>query len=269
MNPDACLRVPGVSDDRLNRIVAGKPTLLDAFWLDPTMALPNADPWQREVLSNPFRDWMLCCSRQSGKTETVTAQCSWEVQACGSFVLVLSASENQAYEFMDRFYRTYDALRLVEPAEPRTKSQLRLANGGRILALPNNERTVRVYSSVGRLVIDEASRVPDQLYSAVTPMLAVAKGRQTLLSTPFGKRGFFWDEWSDGGDKWNRAIIPWYLCPRIPEKFIEDETRKHGEKWVAQEYECEFADSISGVFDVEGFKSLIEDSINVQEYFQW
>ncbi len=31
-------------------------------------------------------------------------------------------------------------------------------------------------------------------------MLAISQGRLNCLSTPFGKRGFFFDEWTDGGD---------------------------------------------------------------------
>ncbi len=41
------------------------------------------------------------------------------------------------------------------------------------------------------LKIDEAARVSDELYRAVRPMLATSGGRIVLLSTPFGKRGFF------------------------------------------------------------------------------
>ena len=47
------------------------------------------------------------------------------------------------------------------------------------------------------LILDEAARVPDELYAALRPMLAVGGGRLVLLSTPFGKRGFFWREWSE------------------------------------------------------------------------
>jgi hypothetical protein len=45
------------------------------------------------------------------------------------------------------------------------------------------------------LIVDEASRVQDALYQGIRPMLAVSGGRIVLLSTPWGKRGFFFEEW--------------------------------------------------------------------------
>ena len=70
------------------------------------------------------------------------------------------------------------------------QTQLKLANGSRILCLPGKEETVRCFSP-SLLIIDEASRVPDDLYRSVRPMLAVSKGRLIALSTYFGQRGWF------------------------------------------------------------------------------
>jgi hypothetical protein len=38
-------------------------------------------------------------------------------------------------------------------------------------------------------------RVPDALYQAVRPMLAASGGRIALLTTPWGRRGVFFEEW--------------------------------------------------------------------------
>lgn len=256
------LRVPGGNRERLDRISSGHAEPADQLWACPWKLLETPDPWQRDVLSDPCSDWILNCSRQSGKSTVAEAQAVWEAQCAGSFVLVVSASEAQAYEFFARTLKCYNRLRVVEPIEEPTKSQLLLSNGGRILALPNNEKTVRVYSNVGRIIIDEASRVPDTLYGAVSPMLAVAKGRKTLLSTPFGKRGFFYKAWTEGIG-WRRKKIPWNLCPRISKSFIESELREHGQLWVEQEYECQFLDLVSGIFDVEAFAGLVDSSVDV------
>ena len=60
---------------------------------------------------------------------------------------------------------------------------------------PGTEGTVRGFSRVALLVIDEAARVSDPLYYAVRPMLAVSGGKLVALSTPFGQKGHFWQEW--------------------------------------------------------------------------
>ena len=49
------------------------------------------------------------------------------------------------------------------------------------------------------LVIDEASRVSDEMYEALRPMLAVGDGDLWMLSTPRGKSGFFYETWEHGG----------------------------------------------------------------------
>src|SRR6202022_636465 len=108
------------------------------------------------------------------------------------------------------------------------------------VCLPGNEETIRSFSGVALLVIDEAARVPDDLYRSVRPMLAVSRGRLVCLSTPFGQRGFFFHEWEDTAADWQRIRITWRDCPRIAADHIAAEVRSMGESWVRQEYECSF-----------------------------
>ena len=75
----------------------------------------------------------------------------------------------------------------------------------RVVGLPGNEATVRGFSAVSLLLIDEASRVPDELYHALRPMLAVSDGGLWLMRTPHGKAGFFYEEWERGGPGWERV----------------------------------------------------------------
>jgi hypothetical protein len=90
------------------------------------------------------------------------------------------------------------------------------------------------------LIIDEAARVPDDLYRAVTPMLAVSDGRMICLSTPWGRRGFFYDEWANGGDDWKRIEVPVSQVPRISEQYLARVRRQMGETWYRQEFCCSF-----------------------------
>src|SRR5262249_15004741 len=101
------------------------------------------------------------------------------------------------------------------------------------------EETLRGFSGAQLLVIDEAARVPDALYYSVRPMLAVSHGQLVCLSTPFGRRGFFWREWQGAGS-WRRICITSRDCPRITPEFIAEERRSMGDSWVRQEYECSF-----------------------------
>ena len=98
---------------------------------------------------------------------------------------------------------------------------------------------MRSFSGVSLLVLDEAARIPDDLYRSVRPMLAVSGGRLVALSTPFGRQGWFYREWT-GAAPWKRIRATWRDCPRIRPEFIEEERLALGPEWVAQEYECSF-----------------------------
>ncbi len=59
-----------------------------------------------------------------------------------------------------------------------------LANGSRIVSLPATRDTLRGYSSVSMLIIDEAAYVDDAVYLAIRPSLAATDGDLIILSTP-------------------------------------------------------------------------------------
>jgi hypothetical protein len=117
-----------------------------------------------------------------------------------------------------------------------------LKNHSRIEALPGTEKTVRGFSGADLLIVDEAARVDDALYYAVRPMLAVSGGRLMMLSTPYGRRGVFFEEW-ESDEEWERYEVPAGGCPRIPASFLEEERRSMPEWWFAQEYLCEFRET--------------------------
>jgi hypothetical protein len=141
----------------------------------------------------------------------------------------------------------------------RNRHELRLVHGSRSICLPCREDTIRGYSSIRLLVIDEAARVPDDLYKAVSPMLAVSGGRLICLSTPYGKRGFFWDAWANGGDDWARIEVAADRIPRISAEFLEKEKRCLGESWFRQEYFCSF-EALEGLVYPEFWRCVVPGS---------
>ncbi len=213
--------------------------------LDPSRILSAQglvpDPWQRQLLFAPQRQILLNCSRQSGKSRTAAALAvHTAVFQPDSLILLVSPSLRQSVELFRKVLEGYRAIgRPVLPSAI-TQTRLELANGSRVVCLPGREDTIRSFGGVSLLVIDEAARVPDDLYRAVRPMLAVSRGRLVCLSTPFGRRGFFYQAWTDADAAWQRVTISWQQCPRITADFIEEERRAMGDAWVKQEYECNF-----------------------------
>src|SRR5260221_10129692 len=114
--------------------------------------------------------------------------------------------------------------------------QLELDSGSRIIALPGREGTIRGYSGAGLILIDEASRVPDETYQAVKPMLAVSRGRLIALSTPFGTRGWWFEEWRGEEADWRRWKVTADECPHIPPEVVAQGPPKIGSGCAGEEH---------------------------------
>jgi hypothetical protein len=138
---------------------------------------------------------------------------------------------------------------------------LAFPNQSRIVGLPATEATNRGFSAVSLLLVDEAARVSDHLYMALRPMLAVSAGSLWLMSTPFGKRGFFYETWAHGGPDWERISAPATDCPRIRREFLEEERATMGERRFRQEYLCEFGDSVTAIFQRDLLDSAITHEV--------
>ncbi len=227
------------------RVAGVDPATMLALALDPSQILLRQgltpDPWQRDLLLSPHRQILLNCSRQAGKSTTTAALAvHTALFQPKSLTLILSPTQRQSLELFRKIADAYKAVGSPFRLEQDSQTKMELANGSRVVCLPGREESIRSFSSVALLIIDEAARVPDDLYRSVRPMLAVSQGRLVCLSTPFGKRGFFFNEWTDDEADWHRVQITWRECPRITADFIAAEKRSMGDSWVSQEYECSF-----------------------------
>ncbi len=212
----------------------------------------DPDPWQERLLRSASSRVLLNCSRQSGKS-TISGVLALHraLYRPGSLVLCLAPSERQSKELFGKIAGFYRAIHDAPPPESDRKLGMALPNGSRIEALPGSEKTIRGFSGAALLLVDEASRVDDGLYHAVRPMLAVSGGALVMLSSPYGKRGAFYEAWANGGSSWERYEVPAEECPRITPEFLEEE-REALPSWVyRQEYECSFEETEDQVFTTE------------------
>ncbi len=222
----------------------------------------DPDPWQAEVLRGDAPRLLLNCSRQSGKSTTTAALALHQaLYQAGTLALLLSPSLRQSSELFRKVSGFYHAAGEPVPAEAESTLRLELSNGSRVVSLPGREATVRGYSGVDLLVIDEAARVDDALYYSIRPMLAVSGGRLVTLSTPFGKRGWWWLEWDQGGGSWERVKVTAEQCPRITAEFLAEERRHLGDWWYQQEYMCEFMEAETAAFTWEMLQSAVQEEV--------
>jgi hypothetical protein len=237
-----------------------------ALGLDPVLLAERAglppDPWQRDVLRSTAPRMLLNCSRQSGKSTMATVLAvHTAVYEPGALTLMLSPTLRQSGELFKRSLGVYRALGRPVPADSETALTLTLENGSRIVSLPGKEATIRGYSGVGLLLVDEAARVPTDLYMATRPMLAVSGGRLVALSTPFGTRGWWYEAWRSD-EPWQRVEVPATECPRISAEFLAEEERTIGRFWFDQEYLCRFLDAQSAAFRREDIDRAFEEEVD-------
>jgi hypothetical protein len=121
------------------------------------------DPWQADVLRSEASRIALNCARQSGKSTVAAAVALHGVlYEPNSLSIMLSPTLRQSSELFRKALGFYAATGRAVEAESETKLALELENGSRLISLPGSEASVRGYSKVRRLIVDEASRVPDE-----------------------------------------------------------------------------------------------------------
>jgi hypothetical protein len=225
---------------------------------------------KQAVVLGRIRRGLLNCSRQWGKSTVTAAKAVHRAfTKPESLVVVLSPTARQSGEFLRKAGGFARRLGIRPRGDGDNEISLLFPNGSRIVGLPGMEDTVRGFSAVSLMLIDEASRVSDDLYKAVRPMLAVGDGDLWLMSTPNGKRGFFYEEWANGGERWTRVEARGEECARIPAAFLAEERETMGDRWFRQEYCCEFVEAEGSLFDEELIRKAIRDDLKPLDFRRW
>lgn len=239
--------------------------------------------WQEHAIQKHYRLVLNCC-RQAGKSTVVSAKAIHRAKYYpNSLILLISPSERQSVELMNKV----EAFMSCDPQLPRlatdNKLEKEFINKSRILALPGSEKTTRGFSEPAMVIIDEASRVEEELYYSLLPMMEDPEAELILMSTPHGKRGFFFDAWNSV--HWSKVEVTGrdilkrfrsekqymairekdgiWACysPRHTEKSLKMKYDLMGDWWYRQEYCGEFVDSEDSVFNTDDIMAAITDSV--------
>jgi hypothetical protein len=231
------------------------------LWAQESFNL-SLDPWQELALKTSSKQsiWNIC--RQGGKSSIAALKSLHKsIYTPGSLTLMISKSERQSGELYRKFLKYYDQLD-TKPSVPEDKAlSCTLSNGSRVIALPGVEDSIRCYSSVNLIIEDEAAYVPDALYQALRPMLAISHGDIILMSTPNGRQGHFYETFTCTDPTWFKLTVTADKCPRISEEFLQNERLNMPESKFRQEYFCEFISMDGSLFSSDLFKSLSNPKI--------
>lgn len=166
----------------------------------------------------------------------------------------LIKSRRQSREARLRFELEYGIYKDIP-----TQTKIMLKNGSVIYSLPAGKTGYFIRGfTVDHLIVDEAAYINEQVWVALKPMIAVSQqmrglGWITLLSTPFGKGGFFYHSFTD--DDYKQFHVSSETCSRIPPSFLTKEREKLTKLEYAQEYLAEFIDEYHQYFNSDLLKS--------------
>jgi len=219
------------------------------------------DPWQRDVLLSASPRLLLNATRQSGKSTVAALKAAWTVLQ-GGLAAVVSPSLRQSGFLFRKLSRHLVASEAAFRRE--TMTEVELVSGGLAVSLPGDRPAMLRGLSLRHegpavLIVDEASRVRDELWATISPMLAAAPAaQQILLSTPAGASGEFHRAWSSNED-WERVQITADQCPRISAQHLAAERIRLGDALYRQEYFGAFVSAPGSVFDAEVLAHMFGD----------
>lgn len=233
--------------------------------------------YQQEALENIENNKysVLLWSRQTGKSFLLSyfaiKRC---IQLNNHKVLVISPSERQSKEFMDKVRLHISGLKLtkIDFFEDAISNILeaRFPNGSRIIAVPSKPETVRGFT--GDVIMDEASFFErgHEVYQAVFPTITRRKEfKLVAISTPRSKKDIFYFLWETAKDDplWYRMKLTIYDAVAKGLK-IDPEELKRGiknERAWKTEYLCEFMDEEEVLLPYEMIQACEEDGIVVDD----
>ncbi len=224
------------------------------------------DAWQEAVLSYKG-NIAIRAGRQVGKSEVISEKAKrFAKENPITTTLIIAASQRQSSLLFEKTKAQIEADKEMEFAEEPTLTKIILKNGSRIYSLPAGRTGYFIRGfSIDLLIVDEAAYVPEEVWKAVIPMIAVSRkirglGSIIILSTPFGKGGYFWHCFHD--DDYKTFHVSSEDCPRIPSEFLSKERGRLSKQDYAQEYLGEFIDDYRQYFPTE----LIKKSMTFISY---
>lgn len=222
------------------------------------------DKWQQQVLDYKG-NITIRAGRQVGKSEVISEKAvNLATEHDNSITMIIAASQRQSSLLFEKVVAKCETMGICK--EKPTMTKIILQNGSRIYCMPTGRtgHFIRGFT-IDFLIADEAAFIPETVWLAVTPMIAVSRkirgfGWIILLSTPFGKGGFFFDSFT------NTDFKSWHVssedCPRMDISFLKKEAERMSKVEYAQEYKGEFIDEFNQLFPTK----LLKECMSVPEW---
>lgn len=229
------------------------------------------DKWQEQVLAHDG-NIAIRAGRQVGKSEVISEKAvKFSLENPGTITLIVAASQRQSSLLFEKVVaKLMDRAGVLESTPTMTRAEL--VNKSKIYCLPTGRTGHYIRGlTVDLLIADEAAFIPEPVWLAIEPMIAVSRsmrgfGHMILISTPFGKSGYFYNAFiRDDFRTWH---VSCWDCSRINDKFLRAKQKELSKQDFAQEYLGEFVDDFRQFFPTALLKqqsTFIEWDIDVDK----
>lgn len=221
--------------------------------------------YQVKFLNDDSKRQSFRSGRQVGKTTCASIKAISHALECENrLVLNLAPTLRQSallFRKIRAFIKSHPTLEKMVTSDSQT--MISFNNGSEIHCLSgNNPDSVRGFSPT-LLIIDEAAFVKDDVFIAVLPSLAATNGTLIYISTPFGKRGVFYESFNS--NEFSSYHVPSKESPLISEDFLNGMKNLKTDLEYLQEYEGEFIEEADTFFSRELILSGIDDIQQLEE----
>jgi hypothetical protein len=228
---------------------------------DPARLMRKAgmppDAWQAQLLRRRPHRALVTTTRQAGKSSVASTAALHRAHVIPrAEVVAVSPTQRQSALLVGKVRRLAQSAGLTLVRDNTLSVQLE--NESVIYALPGHADTVRGYSP-NLLIIDEAAYTTEALYTACLPMLAATGGDLIAISTPNGRQGWYWAEWSGAGAPgWMKVTVPYTQISRISPEFIASQRASMSAERFSTEYECVFHSATYGLFNPADLEAALQ-----------
>jgi len=220
----------------------------------PTILMPYQLEFIKIIPQDRNGRFLINKSRQIGVTELILRvlayHCFFKYKG-GRIIIIAGTREKTVAKLMKRFKQLFQN---ISPTilESKNGLKIKLKNGTEIEALPSNSDAIRGDTKIKAIFVDEAAHFNLQddsvVLNAIEPLVFTNNADLFLVSTPNGRRGFFYDLWMSENEyhkkQWDYTCAAGFIYDL--DKIQQELQRKDVD--VDQEYRCQFTSTRTSIF---------------------
>jgi phage FluMu gp28-like protein len=206
-------------------------------------------------------------------TTAIAHEALWKaINVPGGTILIISPGLRQSRIPMQKIHSIIARHPILSSRiASENRDSLQFTNDSLIIALPNNPERIRGYDA-SDIYLDEAAHFlnDEPVMQVLKPMLISRKGTFTVVSTPFGKRGLFWEQYRDAiqrkdSDHDVKAydFYPSTINPLVTQQDLARERENLTEMEFKQEYRGEFIEQVDVCFPLELIAGCVNSDLEL------